>query len=250
MKIIKSIFVTILIFVAVKACFYVAGAASNVGDGSSPKANESLVTGTPLDNAAAAESLAGAGKGAAAKEDAQGYRRQAVGYGVTLAIPQDWYVLPHEQVTAARSAADNVYSDGDSSKVTPFAANSNPGPQPHEAQVRISFLDKEFGESDLRSASAADLHAVCREVENAWQQNTPSPHLIGRPQCSVTTLNGKAALLTHYRRSGLNSETPWTVDMMQVPIEQKTVMITISQMDGSTKVNQVISDIAASLRFD
>lgn len=249
MKTIKSIFVTILIFVAVKACFYVSNSASEMSEDSSVSSNPTALPETPVGNAAVASS-GGAGVDVAAKEDAQGYRRHTVGYGVSLAIPQDWYVLPNEQVTAVRAAADSIYSGGDSSKATPFAANSSSGPQPHKAQVRISFVDTAFGESDLRTASAADLQGVCGELESAWQQNPSSPRLIGRPQCSVASLNGRAALLTHYRRSGQDSETTWSVDMMQVPLEAKTAMITFSQMDDSADARQVITDITASLRFD
>lgn len=182
--------------------------------------------------------------------DTQAYQRHALGNGVSLAIPKSWYILPRQEVAAVRATADQVYHGGDSSKETPFAANSSQDSHSHEAQARVSFVSKEFEEAELRAASAADLNGVCNELYNGWTQNPSSPRLIGRPQCSVTNLNGRSALLTRYTRGGSMPGTTWTVSMMQIPLESKMAMITLSQMDGSATAHQVIANIIASVRFD
>lgn len=249
MKTIKSIFVTILILLVVKGCFYVTSSMSRMNAESSTTSDDPNYPETSDADAATDASDIPAEAGASSNEK-RGFQRHALGNGVSLAIPESWYVLPGQKVAAVRATADQLYPSDKSSKETPFAANSSLDPQNHEAQARVSFLAKEFDQADLQSASAADLNGVCDELYNGWVQNPSSPRLIDRPQCSVTNLNGKTALLTHYVRAGNVPGTTWTVRMMQVPLESKMALITLSQMDGSATADQVITDIMASLRFN
>lgn len=227
MKTIKSILVMILIMVAVKGCFYVTSSMSRMNVESStasevrnyPETSDADATVIPAD-------------ASASSSEKKGFQRHALGNGVSLAIPESWYVLQGHEVAAVRTVADQAYPDDKSSKETPFAANSSQDPQNHEAQARVSFLAKEFDQADLRTASAADLNGVCNELYS--QMQSPLVRLIDRPQCSVTNLNGKAALLTHYTRAGNVPGTTWTVRMMQVPLESKLALITLSvSADGT-----------------
>lgn len=245
MKTIKSIFVTILILIVVKGCFYVTSSMSRINAESSTASDDHSYPET----SDAEVSVIPAETGGSSSEK-KGFQRHALGNGVSLAIPESWYVLPGHEVAAVRAAADQAYPDDKSSKETPFAANSSKDPQSHEAQARVSFLAKEFDHADLQSASASDLNGVCDELYNGWMQNSASPRLIDRPQCSVMNLNGKTALLTHYTRAGNVPGTTWTVRMMQVPLENKMALITLSQMDGSATADQVVTDILASVRFN
>lgn len=245
MKTIKSILVMILIMVVVKGCFYVTSSMSRMNAESStasevrnyPETSDADATVIPADASASGS-------------EQKDFQRHVLGNGVSLAVPESWYVLPGHEVAAVRAAADQAYPEDKSSKETLFAANSSQAPQNHEAQARVSFLAKEFDQADLRTASAADLNGICDELYNGWMQNPASPRLIDRPQCSVTKLNGKTALLTHYTRAGNVPGTTWTVRMMQVPLENKMALITLSQMDGSATADQVVTDIMASVRFN
>lgn len=245
MKTIKSIFVTILIVLIVKGCFYVTSSMSRMNAESSTASDDRNYPEKSDANASVIPADA-----SASSSEQKGFQRHALGNGVSLAVPESWYVLPGHEVAVVRAAADQAYPDDNSSKETPFAANSSQNPQSHEAQARVSFLAKEFEQADLQSASASDLNGVCDELYNGWMQNPASPRLIDRPQCSVTNLNGKTALLTHYTRAGNVPSTTWTVRMMQVPLESKMALITLTQMDGSAKADQVITEIIASVRFD
>ena len=245
MKTIKSIFVAILILVVVKGCFYVTSSMSRMNAESSSASDDRNYPATSDADASVIPAEA-----SALTSEKKGFHRHALGNGVSLAVPENWYVLPGNEVAVVRAAADQAYPDDKSSKETPFAANSSQDPQNHEAQARVSFLAKEFEQADLQSASAADLNGVCDELYNGWMQNPAGPRLIDRPQCSVTNLNGKTALLTHYTRAGNVPGTTWTVRMMQVPLESKMALITLSKLDGSAKADQVIADITASVRFD
>lgn len=244
-KTIKSIFVTILIFLMVKGCFYATSSMSRMNAESSAASDDRNYPETSDADASVSPAEA-----SALTSEKKGFQRHALGNGVSLAIPESWYVLPSQEVAAVRAIADQAYPDDNSSKKTPFAANSSQDPQNHEAQARVSFLAKEFDQADLRSASAADINGGCDELYNSFTQNPSSPRLIDRPQCSVTNLNGKTALLAQYVRAGNVPGTTWTVRVMQVPLQSTIAMITLSQMDGSATADQVVADIMESVRFD
>lgn len=249
MKVIKNILFTILVFVLVKSCFYVKNSIDSAETQES-LFNEEIVDSDAYVGSNVVEVTTAEEVHVGTIGDRQGFRRHSLDYGVSVEIPEDWYILPRQQVVTIRAKADKTYHGGDSAKETPLAANSSPDPQRNEALVRISFLTNEFEEADLQRASAADMHAVCEDFYNAWFTSPQNPKLIGRPICSTTTLNGKSALLTRYKRNGPNSDAIWTVNLMQVPLKEKTAMITISKLDGSIYADLIVTDISASIRFD
>lgn len=248
MKTIKAIFVTILIFLTVKGCYYVYGSISRGGDRPSVSNGQNNLEMAAVESAINTSDTSA--KADLSNGERRGFRRYDLGNGVSLAIPEEWYVLPREEVKAVRATADQAYPGGDLSKETPFAANSSRDQQRHDTQARVSFVAKDFDQADIQAASVADLNAVCDELYNGWMNGPTSQRLIDRPQCSVTNLNGKTALLTRYTRAGNAPGTTWTVRMMQVPLESRMALITLSQKDGSATADQSIAEIMASLTFD
>ena len=249
MKTIKSIFVTILIMLAVKGCFYVKNSMSRMDAETSATSNAENYSDTSITDTST-DTPPILSEPSASSSDRQGYQRHVLSNGVSLAVPEGWYDLPRQEVATIRAVADKSYHDSDPSKETPFAANSSQDTQSHEAQARVSFLAKDFEEADLRTASAADLNGVCDELYNGWMQSPSSPKLIGRPQCSVINLNSKSALLTRYTRAGNVPGTTWTVSMMQFPLERGTAMITLSKKNGSEIADKTINSILSSIEFN
>ncbi len=235
MKTIKYIITMVLVLVAVKACFYIKN-----GMATSP-ASDNLSGTAPakewqrLSNASVNEGIH------------SGFVRHNLGYGLSLDVPEDWYILTGGQVSQIEAAADDVYGGGPD-KRTAFAANSSRDPNASEAQYRVSFVEKQFDENALQSATSEDLRAGCEDIYNSWLQNPPTPNPIGRPQCSVVMFNGKAALLTSYQRNG-RSNSVWDVNIVQIPLANNGVMITFSNMAGSLTAEEAITRINSSLKF-
>lgn len=226
----------ILVLVAVRTCFY-------IKDGVTPS--------SPNSRSLAAEQVDDAfrtiSESTSVDEARAGFVRHNLGFGVSLEAPESWHVLTSNQVSQIGSAADDVYG-ARPDKQTVFAANSSRDPNDNEAQYRVSFVEKPFDASALRSASPEDLRLGCEDIYNSWIQNPPTPSPIGRPQCSVVMFNGKAALLTSYKRHGQLSSV-WNVNIVQIPLDDNGVMITFSNMDGAPAAGEAISHINSSFRF-
>lgn len=229
MKIIKSIVSMVLILVAVKTCFYIK--------------NEAFPPLSGVSESARSESVPSAISHS--KDDVlSGYKRHILGHGVSVEIPENWYVLTDDQVSNIRIESSRTLSD----KETSLAANSSSDPNESEAQYRVSFVEKQFDDNSLRAASLEDLKAGCEDIYNMWVQNPPTPRPIGRPQCSTAMFNGKIALLTSYKRHGRLDST-WSVNIVNIPLSDKVVMITFSKMDGSAEADDMIATINSSVKF-
>lgn len=226
----------ILVMIAVKGCFYIKNeliqpANASKLDSANHYNNRLEVISEPSGSA----------------ETRPDYNIHALGFDLSIEVPKTWHVLTSAQVSEIREVANDAYG-ADPSKQTVFAANATRDPGENDAQYRVSFVENSFDEKLLLQASSAELRAGCEDIYNSWLQNPPTPRPIGRPQCSTVMFNRKPALLTSYQRHG-QSDSTWTVNIVQIPLPSNSVMITFSTKDGSTLAKETVSKINSSFSF-
>lgn len=182
----------------------------------------------------------------------EGYRRYVAGYGVSVELPEKWYLLDHSQVKNIANIGDKATHSEDKSKATPLAANSNADPKLNQAVLRISFTDNQLTESEMQTATAADIKEACDTINSDLNPALKKlgTHVVRKPYCSFGKIADKTAFIADYQRSGAYGPDPWRVLIYQIPVGAKTAMITVSYKLVADAAKNQIEEILSSLLFE
>ncbi|WP_413727722.1 hypothetical protein [Sodalis sp. RH19] len=181
-----------------------------------------------------------------------GFRRYVAGYGVSVELPEKWFILAHSQVKDIADIGSKAMNSQDKSKKTPLAANSSADQKQNQAVFRVSFSDNLLTESEIQTATAAEIKEACDALNNGLNPGLEKmgTHLVRKPYCSVGKIAGKTAFIADYQRSGAYGPDPWRVLIYQIPLSAKTAMITVSYQLVSDAAKNQIEEILSSLLFE
>lgn len=163
-----------------------------------------------------------------------GYHRYIVGYDISVELPEKWSLLSHTEISEIKNKSATIAGSPSS---TTLAANANKDAKLNDGIFRASITDANFTSDDLKSASPAELDAVCKEISNNMKVSLPKigMRLANEAKCSISKISGKDAFLINYQRINAGSNTVWDVSLYQVPINGKAFMFTASRSTDARK---------------
>lgn len=237
---IKGLLKLVAIFIIIKVIFFVSAEFSKHQATSAHTAPRGIPAATPMVSAA----QAGVPK--------EGFRRYVTGYGVSVELPEKWFILAHNQVKDIADMGSKAMNSQDKSKQTPLAANSSADPKQNQAVFRVSFSDNLLTNSEIQTATAAEIKEACDALATGLNPGVEKmgTRMVRKPYCSVGKIADKTAFIADYQRSGAYGPAPWRVLIYQIPLSAKTVMITVSYQLVSEAAKNQIEEILSSLVFE
>ncbi|MFU0911750.1 hypothetical protein [Kluyvera intermedia] len=234
MRTIKKILVFIGIFIAIKVIFFIASDASHIQsdhDVESPSDDQAQEQPTSANSKSASLTMP---TEPAADDDTPraGYRRYVVGQGVSLELPESWFLLSHSQVMAIKKKSGAV---DDHPTNTPIAAMASSETSLNEAMFRASISDDYVSPDNIKNASRQDLDALCQSIGKNMSSGLAKQGMTvtKAPYCYVIPVANKTALTTSYQRTDAHGNGTWEVFIYQIPVKGKMAIFTTSYKTNS-----------------
>jgi len=178
-----------------------------------------------------------------------GYHRFMAGYGVSVELPESWYILSDKQVQNIKQKPVSVQFDNDTNKVTSIAANSDADPKKNQSVFRISFTESSFSSNDLVNASSQEISEVCSNLGTSLLKSLPltGSSLTKQPECHIGSLSKLPAFVSEYERESVNKDGNWKVIIYQIPLKNNLAIVTGSYNLKSQEARQSIEKALYSI---
>jgi len=172
------------------------------------------------------------------------FRRWELLNGVGLDVPEGWVELSPKQIEQIRRAADYSSVGGEDptpEKNTVLALVAHADPNINKANIRVSFINKEFTEEDVRAVTASEIAQMCEQSRN--------PIMISEPTCSIEELGGVAAMHFRYLRMQNATDQPWAVEIYSVPLDDTNAILTFSHQESDPLARAAVRDVKNTVYF-
>jgi len=172
------------------------------------------------------------------------FRRWELLNGVGLDVPEGWVELSSKQIDQIRQAADYSSVGGEDptpEKDTVLALVAHADPNINKANIRVSFINKEFTEEDVRAVTAPEIAQMCEQSKN--------PVMISEPACSVEELGGVAAVHFRYLRMQNATGQPWVVEIYSVPLKDTNAIFTFSHQESDRFARAALRNVKNTVYF-
>ena len=182
----------------------------------------------------------------------QGYQRHQAGYGMSLELPEAWVVLSAEQTEEIEKATESVTGISRDDKAISLSANANKEGKLNTGSVKLVFAEKSFEKDDLLHLTRSNIDDVCEFISSSI---TPSLQKINSAltsavTCSLSSVNNTPAFLATFHRKGTLNNDDWEVKSYQIPLAEKTAVLTVSYNVTSPTSKNEIDTILHSVKFN
>lgn len=182
----------------------------------------------------------------------QGYQRHQAGYGMSLELPEAWVVLSAEQTEEIEKATESVTGISRDDKAISLSANANKEGNLNTGSVKLVFAEKSFEKDDLLHLTRSNIDDVCEFISSSI---TPSlkkinSALTSAVTCSLSSVNNTPAFLATFHRKGTLNNDDWEVQSYQIPLAEKTAVLTVSYNVTSPTSKNEIDTILHSVKFN
>ncbi|MGY5958666.1 hypothetical protein ACUY4R_000381 [Kosakonia sp. BK9b] len=181
----------------------------------------------------------------------EGYKRYEAGYGLSLELPEAWVLMSAEQAKEVDKASASATGMLQSEKILSLTANANREGKLNTATVKVTFTDNMIERDDLRHFSRGDVDDVCEVITTSI---TPAlkkinSELTSAVNCSLSSVNGTPAFLAEFHRKGILDNDDWEMKNYQIPLEEKTAVLTVSYNTTSQASKDEIEKVLRSVQF-
>lgn len=185
------------------------------------------------------------------------YKRIHLQHNVSVEVPRHWTALTAAErgnVAAAGTAMVSNAGIEASDEKTDLLLHVIAEPRPTGAQMRISVaVPPVYTQSELAAASQADLKEVTVETLKVLQKLEASGSglkIIEMLPARIERVGGLNALVTSYRRVGVNESVPWHVTQYKIPAGSREILMTLSyrERDG-IMWRPILERVKKSIRF-
>lgn len=191
------------------------------------------------------------------------YQRLLVADRVSIEIPKHWQGLDVDQRRNLAAASD-VFDDSSEIRRAPShvaALAVFASPSPAGASVRVSMIPTEpVTQGDLRQALSEDRAGTMAELRSVFRQEmTDLPaqlqehglRMLGTETVEVASIGGQTAIAVSYRRTSLNTDSPFRVMQYHVPLGAEKALITLSFREADAIVyGQIVDYIKKSISIE
>jgi len=181
----------------------------------------------------------------------EGYKRYQAGYGLSLELPEAWVLMSAEQAKEIEKVSASVTGIPQSAKNLSLSANANREGKLNTATVKVVFTDNMIESDDLRHFSRGNVDDVCEVITTSI---TPAlkkinSELTSAVNCSLSSVNGAPAFLAEFHRKGILDNDDWEMKNYQIPLDEKTAVLTVSYNTTSQASKNEIDKVLRSVRF-